>query len=120
MFSIVYVDSGVGARVEGYQTDKIDSQFEMALAEDPCALQTSMFTSCFTSLRYVVANNDRTVHPDLQRFLAKRMGATTRAVDSSHVAMLLQPGVVVDVIRAAVSAVRGERLDIGNSRLNDR
>ena len=56
---------------------------------------------------YIVANNDRTVQPDLQRFLAKRMGATTRAVDSSHVAMLSQPGVVVDVIRAAVSAVQG-------------
>ena len=56
---------------------------------------------------YIVANNDRTVQPDLQRFLAKRMGATTRAVDSSHVAMLSQPGFVVDVIRAAVSAVQG-------------
>ena len=49
----------------------------------------------------------RTVQPDLQRFLAKRMGATTRAVDSSHVAMLSQPAFVVDVIRAAVSAVQG-------------
>jgi pimeloyl-ACP methyl ester carboxylesterase len=55
---------------------------------------------------YIVANNDRTVQPDLQRFLAKRMGATTRAVDSSHVAMLSQPGAVVAVIRAAVSAVQ--------------
>jgi pimeloyl-ACP methyl ester carboxylesterase len=56
---------------------------------------------------YIVANNDRTVQPDLQRFLAKRMGATTRAVDSSHVPMLSQPGVVIDVIRAAAKAVRG-------------
>src|SRR5207237_4008346 len=32
---------------------------------------------------YIVANNDRTVHPDLQRFSAKRMGATTYAVDSA-------------------------------------
>src|SRR6476659_6119860 len=55
---------------------------------------------------YIVANNDRTVQPDLQRFLAKRMGATTKAVDSSHVAMLSQPSFVVDVIRAAVSAVQ--------------
>src|SRR5881398_1493719 len=37
---------------------------------------------------YIVATNDRTVQPDLQRFLAKRMGATTHAVDSSHVPML--------------------------------
>jgi pimeloyl-ACP methyl ester carboxylesterase len=40
---------------------------------------------------YIVANNDRTVHPDLQRFVAKRMGASTHAVDSSHVPMLSNP-----------------------------
>jgi pimeloyl-ACP methyl ester carboxylesterase len=54
---------------------------------------------------YIVANNDRTVQPDLERFVAKRMGATTYEVDSSHVAMLSQPGLVLDVIRAAASAV---------------
>jgi pimeloyl-ACP methyl ester carboxylesterase len=56
---------------------------------------------------YIVANNDRTVQPDLQRFLAKRMGATTRAVDGSHVLMLSQPSLVIDVIRAAAKAVQG-------------
>jgi pimeloyl-ACP methyl ester carboxylesterase len=47
---------------------------------------------------YVVATQDRTVHPDLERFLAKRMGATTTEIASSHVAMLSHPQVVVDVI----------------------
>jgi pimeloyl-ACP methyl ester carboxylesterase len=55
---------------------------------------------------YIVATRDRTVQPDLQRFLAKRMNATTRAVDSSHVPMLSQPPVVIDVIRAAAKAVQ--------------
>ncbi len=32
---------------------------------------------------YIVAKNDRTVHPELERFVAKRMGATTYEVDSS-------------------------------------
>jgi hypothetical protein len=50
---------------------------------------------------YIVANNDRTVHPDLQRFVAKRMKASIHAVDSSHVPMLSNPGVVIDVIRTA-------------------
>ena len=54
---------------------------------------------------YIVANNDRTVHPDLQRFVAKRMGASTHAVDSSHVPMLSHPGFVLDVIRKAAMAV---------------
>jgi pimeloyl-ACP methyl ester carboxylesterase len=56
---------------------------------------------------YIVANNDRTVNPELERFAAKRMGATTYEADSSHVPMLSQPGLVLDVIRAAAAAVQG-------------
>ena len=55
---------------------------------------------------YIVANNDRTVQPDLERFLAKRMRATTHAVDSSHVPMLSHPDVVINVIRAAAKVVQ--------------
>jgi pimeloyl-ACP methyl ester carboxylesterase len=54
---------------------------------------------------YIVANNDRTVNPDLERFCADRMGATTYEVDSSHVAMLSHPDFVLDVIRDAVNAI---------------
>src|SRR5258707_48956 len=54
---------------------------------------------------YVVAKNDRTVHPDLERFVAKRMGATTYEIDSSHVPMLSKPRFVLDVIRDAANAV---------------
>ncbi len=64
---------------------------------------------------YIVANNDRTVQPDLERFLAKRMGATTHAVDSSHVAMLSRPGLVIDVIRAAAKAVQGSTAAAGKT-----
>src|ERR1700752_664537 len=55
----------------------------------------------------IVASNDRTVNPELQRFAAKRMGATTFEVESSHAAMLSQPGFVLDVIRTAANAVQG-------------
>lgn len=54
---------------------------------------------------YIVANNDQTVNPDLERFVAKRMGAHTYDVDSSHVPMLSHPGFVLDVIRDAAKAV---------------
>jgi pimeloyl-ACP methyl ester carboxylesterase len=54
---------------------------------------------------FIVAKNDQTVHPDLQRFLAKRMGATVTETNSSHVIMLSKPDVVIDVIRAAAKAV---------------
>ena len=55
---------------------------------------------------YIVATKDRTVHPELERFVAKRMGATTYEVDSSHVPMLSQPNSVLDVIRTAAEAVQ--------------
>jgi pimeloyl-ACP methyl ester carboxylesterase len=55
---------------------------------------------------YVVAKNDRTVPPDLQRFVAKRMGATTVEAASSHVAMLSQPDLVTDLIRKAATSVQ--------------
>src|ERR1700734_152722 len=53
---------------------------------------------------YIVAKNDRTIQPDCERFLAKRMGATTTEVASSHVVMLSQPQAVIDVIRQAAKA----------------
>jgi pimeloyl-ACP methyl ester carboxylesterase len=55
---------------------------------------------------YIVAKKDRTVHPDMERFVAKRMGATTTEVESSHVAMLSNPAVVIDVIRKAATAIQ--------------
>ena len=55
---------------------------------------------------YIVAKNDHTVNPALQRAAAKRMGATTVEVDSSHVPMLSQPEVVIDVIKRAAVAVQ--------------
>jgi len=55
---------------------------------------------------YIVAAEDRAVHPDLQRFCSKRMGATTVELKSSHVPMLSQPHAVLDVIRAAAKAIQ--------------
>jgi pimeloyl-ACP methyl ester carboxylesterase len=54
---------------------------------------------------YVVATRDRTVQPELQRFVAKRMGAQVQETDTSHVPMLANPRVVLDVIRAAAQHV---------------
>src|SRR5262249_7718359 len=55
---------------------------------------------------YVLGRNDETVHSELQRFASKRMNATTTEADSSHVPMLSKPGLVLDVIRAAATAVQ--------------
>jgi pimeloyl-ACP methyl ester carboxylesterase len=62
---------------------------------------------------YIVANNDRTVNPELERFVANRMGAHTHEVDSSHVPMLSHPDLVLDVIREAASAVQETATAVG-------
>jgi pimeloyl-ACP methyl ester carboxylesterase len=55
---------------------------------------------------YILTTQDRTVHPDLQRWVSKRMGATVVEVESSHVPMLSKPDVVIDVIRKAAKAIQ--------------
>jgi hypothetical protein len=54
----------------------------------------------------VLTTEDHTVHPDLQRWVSKRMGATVTEVASSHVPMLSQPAIVIDVIRKAAASVQ--------------
>jgi pimeloyl-ACP methyl ester carboxylesterase len=54
---------------------------------------------------YVLATQDETVHPDLQRSVCERMKATVTEVAASHVPMLSKPEVVLDVIRQAAGAV---------------
>lgn len=53
---------------------------------------------------YIVGKHDRTVQPELERFCAKRMDATVYEADSSHVPMLSQPSLVIDVILTAAKA----------------
>jgi pimeloyl-ACP methyl ester carboxylesterase len=55
---------------------------------------------------YILTTQDHTVHPDLQRWVSKRMGATVVEVESSHVPMLSKPDVVIEVIRKAAAAVQ--------------
>ena len=50
---------------------------------------------------YLVANQDRIIPPQAERVMAERANATTVQIDSSHVAMMSHPGVVVKLITAA-------------------
>ncbi|WP_158794778.1 alpha/beta fold hydrolase [Granulicella sp. L60] len=52
---------------------------------------------------YIIAANDRAISPVLEAAQAKRIGATTTTVPSSHVIMLAQPSKVVAVILDAAS-----------------
>jgi pimeloyl-ACP methyl ester carboxylesterase len=50
---------------------------------------------------YAVSTEDRTINPDLQRFMAKRMGAETIEVKASHLALISQPQVIAGLILKA-------------------
>jgi pimeloyl-ACP methyl ester carboxylesterase len=47
---------------------------------------------------YAVSKEDRTINPDLQRFMAKRMGAKTIEVKASHVSLISQPETIAKLI----------------------
>jgi pimeloyl-ACP methyl ester carboxylesterase len=47
---------------------------------------------------YAVSTEDRTINPELQRFLAKRMGAKTIELKSSHVSLISHPTEVTRLI----------------------
>jgi pimeloyl-ACP methyl ester carboxylesterase len=50
---------------------------------------------------YAVSTEDRTINPDLERFMAKRMGATTIEVKSSHLSLISHPQEITDLIMSA-------------------
>jgi pimeloyl-ACP methyl ester carboxylesterase len=50
---------------------------------------------------YAVSTEDRTINPDLERFMAKRMGAKTIEVKASHLALISQPDAIAALILEA-------------------
>jgi pimeloyl-ACP methyl ester carboxylesterase len=55
---------------------------------------------------YLVASQDKAIPPAAERFMAKRMGAHTIEIRSSHVAMISHPGVVTGLITDAARSTR--------------
>jgi len=50
---------------------------------------------------YAISTEDRTINPDLQRFMAKRMGATTIEVKASHLSLISHHREIADLILLA-------------------
>jgi hypothetical protein len=51
--------------------------------------------------QYAVSTEDRTIDPDLERFMAKRMQATTIEVKASHLSLISHPQEITDLILRA-------------------
>ena len=54
---------------------------------------------------FLIAEDDRMILAETQRFMAGRMKATVRAHAVDHTPIVTAPGVVTDIIRAAMAAV---------------
>jgi hypothetical protein len=50
-----------------------------------------------------VSTQDRTINPDLERFMAKRMDAKTIEVEASHLALLSHPDVITNLVLEALA-----------------
>jgi pimeloyl-ACP methyl ester carboxylesterase len=55
---------------------------------------------------YAVSTDDRTINPDLQRFMAKRMGAKTIEIAASHLSLISHPDEVSALILEAAGQQR--------------
>jgi pimeloyl-ACP methyl ester carboxylesterase len=50
---------------------------------------------------YAVSTEDRTINPDLERFMAKRMGANTIELQASHLSLISRPDDIANLILKA-------------------
>jgi pimeloyl-ACP methyl ester carboxylesterase len=53
----------------------------------------------------LIATEDRAIHPDLMRMMAKRAGSTATEIKASHAPFMSQPAAVADVIDTAAKAL---------------
>ena len=80
----------------------------MAAAQRPGALSALVTPSGEPAWKtipswFLVAKQDRIIPPEAERAMAKRAGSTTVTIDSSHVAMMSHPNVVIALIRSAAA-----------------
>jgi pimeloyl-ACP methyl ester carboxylesterase len=102
----------------GYPSAFLDNELpayeEDALAAEQRPLSTSALTQASTTPAwqtipswYMVANQDRAIAPNLERFMAARMHARTVDVNGPHLIMLTNPGAVTRLIEQAATATTG-------------
>ncbi|WP_435126362.1 alpha/beta fold hydrolase [Actinacidiphila sp. bgisy144] len=80
-------------------TDMADTQEPIDLA----ALNQAATAAAWRTIPswYLVAKQDKAISPDLERWMAQRIGAHTVEVNSSHAAMVSHPGAVADLVEQA-------------------
>ena len=108
--SFLYIDRAKFHQVFAWDVPKGDASV-MAAAQKPIAANAFGESTTSTAWKtipswYVVTTLDHAVNPELQRFMAKRMGAQITEVKASHVPFLSQPEATAKVIKAAATQIR--------------
>lgn len=112
---LVYTD-GFGALTQDAFCNDFANGVEPALARVLYAVQGHVSETLFQDRPataawrskpawYAVSRQDRTIPPELQRFLAERMHATTVEIDSGHLSLITHPREVAQLITDAVRSV---------------
>ncbi len=107
----VYIDRGKFREIFAGDVDRTEARV-MAAAQKPASgaiFGQSAAVAVWKSIPswYLVSTHDQTLHPDMERFYAQRMGATTSEIDASHVAFISRPRAVVSFIKKAAKTIAG-------------
>jgi pimeloyl-ACP methyl ester carboxylesterase len=102
-----YIDRAAFHDLFARDLPKADADIAAA-AQKP--VHGSVFTSSPTAAAwktipswYIVAQEDKAINPDLERFYAKRMGATTKEIKASHVGFISHSKEVARIIEDAAT-----------------
>jgi pimeloyl-ACP methyl ester carboxylesterase len=113
---LVYTD-GFGALTESAFLNDFANGVEPTLARVLYAVQGRVSERLFQDRTtvaawrskptwYAISRQDRTISPELQRFMAERMQATTVEIDAGHLSLITHPQEVAQLILGAVHAVQ--------------
>ena len=105
----LYIDRPKFQQVFANDLDK-DEAAVLAAAQKPIA--GSIFGEAVTAAAwktipswYIVSTQDNAINPDLERFMAKRIGAQTKELKASHVSFISNPNEIARVIETAAASV---------------
>lgn len=104
----LHVDPDTFPEVFAQDVDTVEARV-MAAVQKPIARRSfddKVTQAAWKSKRswYVVSANDRMILPELERFMAKRIGATVISLPSSHASMVSHPTEVANLIIEAAKA----------------
>ena len=101
----LYIDRAAFHHVFAADVNATDAR-TMAATQTPLAASTfgqALSAVAWRSIPswYLVSDDDRAIRPELQRFMADRIGARTSAIRASHVAFISEPAKIARFIGSA-------------------